>query len=259
MPILPMFPRGCPRLSATSGKCGNSPLEILVAVLPVTRVSATNVSRGPPRADKSARPEGPLRGAHRRAVFVRCRHAVLEPQAAAAVDPQAVGAQLHEVRALPVGAEPGAAVLAGDLEAFEAVGVFDGTLRAHDGGARLLLLAVETGEAGGLGAGVAAAGAADQHQLADDIGIDQALLIEHRIGGAADQGAEVLEIDAGAALVETRRGFVVVLEAAVGQQRAAVQGDQAVLAVEQEVAAVEGGIVAAVDHLDAVLAVLSED
>src|SRR3546814_14104982 len=68
------------------------------------------------------------------------------------------------------------------------------------------------------GAGIATAGAADHHQTAGDIGVDQPLLLEHRIGGAADQRGKTLQRDAGATAGEITGGLMVVLETAMGQQ-----------------------------------------
>src|SRR5579883_3614583 len=155
-----------------------------------------------------------------RTVLVGTRHALLEPELAGLVDPQAVLAELQQVGALPVRGEAHAALAAGaDLERLEVVHVLDRSLGRHDHGARLLL-AADAGEARTPGLRVARAGAADQGELAHDIGLDQPVLLEHRVGGAADQRAEVLQEDAGTAMGEVGSAVVIVLEAAVGEERA---------------------------------------
>jgi hypothetical protein len=68
MPVLPMFLQRCRRLSEPSGNQRNAPLETLVTLPPVTRVSVTNISRAPPPA-----PSGLERAQHdARRAAVRC-------------------------------------------------------------------------------------------------------------------------------------------------------------------------------------------
>src|SRR5690606_34211027 len=122
-----------------------------------------------------------------------------------------------------------------------------------------VLVALELGELGALGAAAAARDAADHDQFVGDEGADQVRLLVDRVGGAADQRTEHLKADAGVAMLEIRRVPLIVLEAAIGQERATGGRRQAELAVEQEVAAVEAHVGGAVGQRHAVLAVVAED
>src|SRR5690606_144405 len=77
--------------------------------------------------------------------------------------------------------------------------------------------------------------------------------------GTADKGALDQQADGRVALGEAAGAAMVVLEAAVRQQRAAVVGVQPEALVEQEVAAVEADVLGAIHHPDAIDAVAAEN
>src|SRR5260370_1515476 len=113
-----------------------------------------------------------------------------------------------------------AAILAGNLQRLETVHIFDPAVRRDDGGPRPLF-AADPGEAGILGLGISASGTADHNELAHDMSLDQPGLLEHGIGGAADQRAETLQIDAAPAVGDIGGAFVVGLAPASCEQTAA--------------------------------------
>src|SRR5579875_647794 len=195
---------------------------------------------------------------HRASVFIGGRRAALDAQLAAAIDPQAVVAELWQVAALPVGAETYAAVWPTDLQGLEVVTVPHGA-GAADEGCIGCAHAAELRQPGARCLTAAATQATDHGDARGDEGTDQPRLMEYRISGASDQRTEVVEVDAVIAAGEIRRRGVIVLEAAVRQQGAAVAGQETELAVEQEIAAVKGDVVAAVDHRRTVLPILAED
>lgn len=105
----------------------------------------------------------------------------------------------------------------------------------------------------------AAAGTADQHQIAADKGIQKRRLAIDGVGGATDQSAKIVQLEPCPAMRKVRGRLVVILETAMGKKRAPVARDQTVLLIEQKIAPMEAGIVAVVQHGNALRAILSED
>src|SRR5487761_172560 len=193
----------------------------------------------------------------RASIIVAGRNAVLDAQLAVAVDPQAIVAELRQVAALPLGAKAYATAGPANLQRLEAIAIPHGAGAADQrrvGRTR----AAELRQPGARRLAAAAACATHHVEARRNESADQPGLVKDRVRGAADQRAEVVQVQPEVAAGEIVGRSMIVLEAAIRQQRAAIAREQAELAIEQEIAAVKRDIVAAPDHRRAVLAVLAE-